>query len=345
MEEQSLLEKLKERLSWQNISNNSIVKKVGKFTITTALIFSLLLTTACGKTNTPATGNSNDDTHISGSNNDNGNNNGGNNQENPYADYSQILQNVLTDEYYQNLIHRRNQDSTFLSTGYFDAHPYGFLEDEGYDIDAIKNGTFECKTMSYILEEEPNNLYIATYVETKAATPYYTEYLIRYTLTDQELSDYNLLHKKNYLHATFINDEISQMKTPVIINKTKCTVEAHKNLYENLKSLPFVKELLNDNNLTDILMKNYDVENGTFEVLLLSASSKSMKSTRKIAVAPLTNGAQLVKENNDGAFYEPYQWMKFYYDTNLDTNSGKNAYIYCSQNYALVKADTTFEQD
>ncbi len=318
----------------------TMVRKMWRVAVCAILIFTLLLTTSCGVKNTPAVGNGGD-TSTSGGDNDK---NDDNNEEKPYSNYSKILQNVLTDDYYLGLINRRNQDSSFLSTGFFDAHPYGFLEDEGYNIDLIKNGVIKCKTMAYILDEEPNNLYIATNVETNTATPYYTEYLIRYTLTEQEKADYHLLHKDKYLFAVFMNDEISRQKTPTVISKLKCTVEAHEKLYENLKELSFVEELLNDNALTGILLTSYSVENGTFDVLLFSDSYYSMKSTRKVAVAPLTNWMDIVKENVDGAFYEPYQWMKFYYDES-SIKPGKEAVVYCSDHYALVKASTIFTEN
>ena len=150
------------------------------------------------------------------------------NKENPYSEYSQLLQNVLLNKEYNNILNSGDYNSAL-----FDPHPYAFLEKEGFDVDAIKSGEIECRTRSYVMDNEPNNLYIQTTIT--EGTSHKTNYLLRYTLTEQEMDDYRLLHEGEgwvsyYVQATFMNNEISKMKTPTIIGKSNVSLDAFEKL-------------------------------------------------------------------------------------------------------------------
>ncbi len=137
---------------------------------------------------------------------------------------SQMLLNVLNDEYYNNLVARALNNTDLFESAEFDPHPYAFLEDEGFDVEKIKSGEMACYSMSYVLDEEPNNLYMQTRVLVNNS--YYHTYLLKYTLTKQEMADYRLMHGDNnqdryYTKAVFLNNEISEMKTPEIIGTSK----------------------------------------------------------------------------------------------------------------------------
>ena len=196
-----------------------------------------------GETQTP--GGNNGGSQTPGSNSG-GNTSGGNNsgsQTPDYSKYSQILKNVLTDPYYLDLESMEIADKKIGSGRYsfnnpkFMALPYGFLEDEGYDIEQIKKSNLYAKSEVYV---KNNDLFIELRAETKTGTNFYkenssylTNYLIKYTLTDQEMKEVKALHqpldpfsKKTYLQAPMFIQELSYLKTPEIISKAYITKAA-----------------------------------------------------------------------------------------------------------------------
>ena len=160
----------------------------------------LLMIVSCGKNSDAPAGN--------GPSSDGG-------SQNEYSEYSVLLQNVMSDAEYNDLIARAQKDNKFYSSAEFDAHPYAFLEKEGFDIAKIKNGSIPCHTMTYVLDEEPNNLYIYTRVE---KTDAYYLYLLRYTLTEKEMDDYNML---NYTGGTRVMSRHSSSTTKLPKRETQ----------------------------------------------------------------------------------------------------------------------------
>ncbi len=176
-----------------------------------------------------------------------GDNNGGTQNggtQNPnYANYSQILQNVLTDSYYENLESADKSDNKIGSNRYtynhprFMALPYGFLEDEGFDIEAIKEKDLYAESGLYTIG---NNLFIELRAEIKTDTPfwentssYLANYLLKYTLTDQELKEIHALHtslspfdKTTYSQAPWFVQELSYLKTPEVVSKQYITLDS-----------------------------------------------------------------------------------------------------------------------
>lgn len=181
-----------------------------------------------------------------------------------YSEYSQILQNVLNSSNYNTLISNAEASSHYYESAVFDPHPYAFLEDNGHDVVAIKVGTLDCYTCSYILDDEPNNLYINTRVENPGE--YYTNYLLTYTLTDKEISDYKLTHNKPtssvefYVQAVFMNDEISKQKTPIKIEKANITVDAFDKIKQEMCDLELTSTYGADIIFTNWVNDKNDVE-------------------------------------------------------------------------------------
>jgi len=196
-------------------------------------------------------------------------------------EYSDLLKQVVADEYYHSLLVQGSLDYSFHSSAYFKPHPYTFLEDEGYNIEAIKNGSLTCETQSFIKESEPNNLYIATYVENKGSTPYFTEYLIKYKLTDQEVYDYNFLHDGNYIQSVFMNDKISQLKTPTIVSKTYCEVNTRNQIKTELSKLNSVKGKVKGN-FSDYILTEFNIDENTFDIIAYSGQFEDFKATAHV---------------------------------------------------------------
>ncbi|MGN0788214.1 MAG: hypothetical protein ACI4L6_04075, partial [Candidatus Onthoplasma sp.] len=146
-------------------------------------------------------------------------------------EYSQTLQTVLNSNYYNSLIARMDRIdndadyTSFIQSNYCSNIPYGFLEQQGYDIETIKKaGEAACYADCYILDSEPNNLYIECRVLNHDPVDYYDTYLLKYTLTDQELQDLNLTHslcgdrlKSAYIQAPFFIQQLSYDKTAEVL--------------------------------------------------------------------------------------------------------------------------------
>ena len=165
-----------------------------------------------------------------------------------YAKYSKILQNVLNDEnnYYYHLIGNADaygKDSLgncyAMNHPQYQCIPYGFLEDEGFDIEKLKNKELYCYSQMY---SKGNDLYIEVKAEKQASTNYLTDYILKYQLSEKEMNDlqnlfvYGLYNgsKVIYYQAPFFIQELSYLKDPAIISKayiTKAALDASINYF------------------------------------------------------------------------------------------------------------------
>ncbi len=294
--EKNLFTKLLDRLNMTKSTLNSTVKKrIGALTIATTLGLSTLGLTSCDILNQVI----NPDNSTYSSTNDSSLNSstGGNNGNN--SKYSQLLQNILDDSEINSLITEATKDYEVFTSAQLDPHPYAFLEDEGHDIKAIKAGTLTCKTSSYVKDSEPNNLYMMTYVETKGSTPYYTEYLLKYTLTDQEMDDYEFLHANAYIQSVFMNNEISENKRETVVNKAKISVKAHENFKEAFEFDDETKHLIESKSL-DVMLKEFSVSDDTFTLYIFPRATmgNTMTYYGNIGEFPLKGSDSWVQENN-----------------------------------------------
>lgn len=203
----TLFQKLMQKLTSPCHNRNSkIAKKVLALAIAASMSLGAL--TACDLGNTPGTtpGTTPGGSIVTPGGND--------------SEYSALLDAVLSDSYYKTLMNQATNGQISLESAYFDPHPYSFLEKQGHDINSIKRGDLECTTYSFIKETEPNNLYIRTVVENPGE--YYSQYLLSYALTDEEIADYEFLHgagglDDGYVESVFMNDMISKTKQPTIV--------------------------------------------------------------------------------------------------------------------------------
>ncbi len=156
-----------------------------------------------------------------------------------YSKYSQTLQNVLTDQYYRDLI----ITDEVVSKDYGNLHsydnnkykaiPYGFLEEEGYNIETIKKNIVDAESNMYTIG---NDLFVELRVETRASTNYYTHYVVKYTLTEQEINEIDSLFVPVYnsrfstrvtnYQAPFFVQEISYQKQATMLSKMHMTKDA-----------------------------------------------------------------------------------------------------------------------
>ncbi len=295
-------------------NNSKVVRRVATLAIASAL--SLTVMFGCAPNNTVKPGPGTDPTE-------------------PTTKYSAILEDVLDDEYYNSLIDNAKEDFELYDSASFDPHPYAFLKKEGHDIDAVKSGELECRTVSYVLENEPNNLYMMTYVENKSSDPYYTEYTLKYTLSEQEMKDYKFLHKDGsdyYIQAVFMNDAISKNKRETIVSETKMNVKAHKEMCENLASLTPIRELVKTNNI-DIILMEFNKSNETFTFCFRSNvySTTNMMASKNFVIANCSEGASTMKVNNN-IFYGPTKYLSYLYTDDIDGLIAQSANFFDSQN-------------
>ena len=185
--------------------------------------------------------------------------------ENGFSQYSELLQYVLQDEYYDSLIREMHRGAT--ASAKYAPHPFGFLEDEGFDIEAIKQEEIPCYTTSYVLENEPNNLYMFTTVTNKGENTN-TNYLLKYVLSEEEMADYNMIHGAKvghyYIQSVFMNDAISQTKTPEVVGELKIRTD----VYEELKKTINLKKILDTNKIHTIVY-NIDQEENSFDMSII----------------------------------------------------------------------------
>ncbi len=246
----NLLTKLGEK--FKNI-NDETKKRIMATVLAGGIALSGLGMTGCtscnpdpNNTNPPITnpGGDNGGSQTPGNNNGGtqtpGNNNGGS-QTPDYSKYSQILQNVLTDPYYDNLefIHEIDGYKAHSNNLKYAAIPYGFLEDEGFDISKFKDKKLSCISRVYTIN---NDLFIELQAEIdpgkavfEEVKTYFANYHLKYTLTEQEMKEILALYKHmytghfektTYLQAPLFVQELSYLKTPEILSKAYITRKA-----------------------------------------------------------------------------------------------------------------------
>ncbi len=246
-----------------------------KRTIMGLTLAGLLAVTMVGCTHTPTGGDPNDPdntiTQPSGPSepSEPSDPNQGSGTTDPTEQYSATLRAVLNDPYYDEVIEE------FYETGVGSrrsnkvfAIPYGYIESIGIDTTPIKNDEVKAYATTYIKDDEPNYLYVYARVETDSTTPYYTCYNLKYSITDQEKEELEMLHEDGYIQAPFFIQELSYQKTPVdakVASLTKARYESY--LYE-FKRDPIIQEALGED--IDFTLLGFSVEDKTFDVQMMT---------------------------------------------------------------------------
>lgn len=200
------------------------------------------------------------------SNNNGSVNNTGNNSTENNTNYSKILDTVVNDEYYCKLVDGAKNGTVDTNSGYFDPHPYGFLDDEGYDIAKIKNGTLECLSNSYLAND---GYYIQTMVEHKNSTAdYYGCYILKYSLSDTEKAELDDMFTDGYIQAPLYIQEISNQKTAEVVSEAYISKTAYANIFTAVTNNKKTYQLLGTSNIdfmflnrtADDLGQHYDIQ-------------------------------------------------------------------------------------
>lgn len=298
----SLIKRLIEKLKANNFEFS---KKVASMALAGTMALSSLGLSACkneNNTNNPGTSTSQPNTG------DNGNSSGSTTQKPDYSKYSQILQTVLTDNYYQGLI---GTDLSYSSGTYaynnqsFQAIPYGFLEDEGFNVKDIKNGNLETTADLYSID---NNLYIELKTEIQSTKNYFANYVLRYSLTNQEMKEIKALFanlspnkKITYFQAPFFVQELSYQKDPEVVSVAYITKESLESITEFFNN----EKLLTSYHLSIYLGSEYVTENIAYHMFnlrprIISSQANSRVGTITIASIgydKFVNGNHIVSDN------------------------------------------------
>lgn len=146
-----------------------------------------------------------------------------------YSKFSPIIQAMFNNDYYVNLTQKIQKNVANGDYADYYSHPSMFWDSVGVDANEIRSGEIECQTNAYVLDEEPNNLYIATYV-TDPTNTYYDQYIIRYALTEQEMKEYHTLREAKVWQNFYMNDILSIYKKPEIVKHGKIAIETYNML-------------------------------------------------------------------------------------------------------------------
>ena len=229
-----------------------------------------------------------------------------------YAKYSQILQNVLNDNYYTNLISVDStwtgsaQDAPSYQNPKYNAIPYGFLEEEGFNIDEIKNKQVSSKSDMYTIG---NDLYIELRVETKASKNYFTNYILKYTLTDKELHEFNVLFtnsgsgKTTFYRAPFFVQELSYAKTPEVVSKSYVSVDSLNAFEDFADNKQYIAKSTTATYLNAEIIDNYSFHTYQIHQRLTNYQTKGTMKIGQIKFLVPAKGVELINNKNVTTLY------------------------------------------
>ena len=146
-----------------------------------------------------------------------------------YSKFSPIIQAMFNNDYYVNLTQKIQENVAKQDYTDYYSHPTKFWDSVGIDANKIRSGEIECHTNAYVWETDLNKLYIMTYI-TDFENNCYDQYLLKYTLTDQEMKEYFALRKAQVWQNFYMNDILSLYKTPEVTNFGKIDIQSHKKI-------------------------------------------------------------------------------------------------------------------
>ena len=293
---------------------NLLIKSF-KYVVALISMFSAVFLTSCGPTNDGDQQQTTSQQSIKDDNDDAGTGDESSDTKNNYSD---LLNYVLNNSNYKNLIDSLKKELIDYSSPFFDPNPYAFYDSKNFDVKSIKNGRLKAHTIAYTVANEPNNLYMVTYCA-DSSNKYYNEYMLRYTLTEKEMAEYKMIHENRCIQAVFMNDAISATKSVEVLNEAKCGISAHDSIADSLNSLTYTKDMLGAKG-TDILLKDFDEATQKFSVYIFpnvgSGDPDRMTRAGKIGIYYLSRCDEFLNVSN-GVFYGPISYPKFCIDEDL----------------------------
>lgn len=248
-----------------------------------------------------------------------------NNHENSenYKDYSKLLQNVISNTDYQNIISNHKNGNLSDAELTRQSHPYAFLETKGHDVSKIKSGELQCYTNAYYFQNSLNDLYMMVAVEDSNC---FTNYLLKYTLSDTEMREYidmyNIATSTGSGHFAyqlfFMNDQISKDKEVSIQSEAKISKKAYNDIHEDTSAVNYFKHNLSNSifettphAVYNAILKDYNVDSDSYRIYVLKRSDLSSNvdiSTDPLGLVNLTSDlyGPVIVENN--ILVNPNNW-------------------------------------
>lgn len=269
-----------------------------------ALILAMLMIVSVLASCGGSSNNNGDDTQNGANGNgedvENAKPNNGNNQ-NENNSIKNLKSYVLNNSEYNQTIQKGIADYEYTNSAAFDPHPYAYLAAKGHDVEAIKNGTIECETITYVLDEKPNILYMAVKVyENKIATHYH----FGLKLTDTQMETYREINDKPYAEAAFTNDAITTLNKNIIEETCfKMSEVSSKHLNQAYKEN--YPHLYND---VFMIFKDINPDDDTFVGLMIYRSdwkSREKHSYNKLRVGVVNSKSVDSISYSGGIYYLP----------------------------------------
>ncbi|MDE6058947.1 MAG: hypothetical protein K2G44_02790 [Clostridia bacterium] len=212
------------------------MKKI--FAVFAIMFFAIACFAGCGNNDNPDSGN--------------GSGNNGGNEES--GKYSKILTEVLNSDYYNDLI----DDASYSNLGYkYEDIPFTFLEKQGYDITAIKNNYINVGSCSYVYDTNKNELFLRTIItNSNNGSDYYTMYLLKYSLTDKEYEDLEMLNRGNYIQAGFFIQELDKQKSAQVVANYTLKKNIYNEMLDNFGITENTKSLFGNDGADSFIIKS-----------------------------------------------------------------------------------------
>ena len=258
-------------------------------------IFSAFAFTACSPNcqglTIPSNQSSGGDSASGSSNNNGGATTGDDKEESIIDKLSNITITIETDPYYRGLAQKNTDNYQYITNDILPV-PYKFLREHGHNVDAYLDGTLNAFASSYIFDNDHNHIYVSVKAENVSNSiygNYYTNYVLKYPLTDQEYEDYITLSKSGCIQSLFFIQELDNQKTPEIVNEINIAVYSYNEMINEYSQSPNI----NFKNYYQLEIDVYTCNKSEIEVSVRAAdvSHKYNTTFGKIKLLPsiLTN--------------------------------------------------------
>lgn len=155
-----------------------------------------------------------------------------------YSMYSPLLQEVLINPAYDELYRKYekgeiSEGSTGdLGLNIFEAIPFNFLEENGEDVEGIKNGSVATSADLYSVNNDTSHIYSKldiTYI-LEDGEYYINQYLLKYRITEQELKDLKMLYSGRFYQGPIMFQCLAAKQQPEVISEFSITENGYKKI-------------------------------------------------------------------------------------------------------------------
>ena len=188
--------------------------------------------------------------------------------------YSKILTDVLNSSYYNGLLDEFHA-GTSKGSNYLAPVPYHFLSEQGFNVENIKNSSYDLVSSSYISNNKNELVVITSLTQTNNNNAYKTIYQLKYNLTNQEYKDFIMLSEGDYIQSTFFIQELDNHKTPTVISEFKINKETYNKMVSKLNEKEEIKNAFTSKVIVDFapISAKQDAEDNRVYYLTMNAIS------------------------------------------------------------------------